>query len=268
MKPLHKNLLIIIIALITFLVGYITFAKYQNFSNLSGSLQTKERTPAKLSELSIGGPFTVSLTQNGTNHIKITTDKNLANCAKVNANDTQVDISRKRHCALFSFIRTPIINVEVSFDQLKKLQLGGTSTSHTTNDIVFSDSLELEILGASDAKLSITVPTLKGEISGTSDLTLTSLSDSIDLEVSGTSTLKTNTLSRQLSVELAGTSEAIAQGSTTLLDVQANGASTFKGEALKAEKADLEANGVSEIIVNATTITSQTSGVSNVRNKK
>ncbi|MDR0651057.1 MAG: DUF2807 domain-containing protein [Candidatus Peribacteria bacterium] len=112
----------------------------------------------------MGGPFTVNFTQSDTNEIKITTDEALLKCITAEENAGKFSLSHKGNCFWFGR-RIPKITVDVSFQQLKGLDLGGASSAYTLTPVLLNEHLLLKVSGASAAELDITAPKIQADIS-------------------------------------------------------------------------------------------------------
>jgi hypothetical protein len=225
---------------------------------LTGVIITQTLTFDQLSELSIGGLFNVTLTQADNNEINITADEAFFPCITIHENGDQISLSHRWNCTFFA-MHKPQITVDVSFQQLKKLDLGGANIVKSLNEAIIDEAITLKVSGASEAEIYLTAPMVEGKVSGASTLTLSGMSEKLLMKVSGASTLNLTTISTELSLKASGASSVTTSGTTSLLFIDASGASDVNAVALKADKADLKASGASDITVHVSEIVSQKS---------
>jgi hypothetical protein len=114
--------------------------------------------------------------------------------------------------------------------------------------LLLDKEFTLDLYGISKADLNINAPKVRVDLSGISALTLATQSEAVQLEV-------------------GGISKVDVRGSTAKLEVMTSSIGKLDASALAAEKAYLDASGISEIIVNAKEmVTSKSSGISSIKN--
>jgi hypothetical protein len=249
--------------------------------------------PSQLSDLFIKGPFKVTLTQSDIDEISITADEALLECIVAQGDDNQFSLSYTcmKGFNLFSlgFLdwKSPKseITIQVTFQQLKKLELAGMSDTHAY-PLVSNETFLLKVSGASTADVNITAPQIEAEVSGASTLTLVAQSADLRLktsgasdlsangnserlraEASGASTLHLTTQSKDIELNAGGASDITASGSGETVKIDVSGASEVDASALVVEKAELTASGASDIKVNAKEVlSSKSTGASDIEN--
>ncbi|MDR0607477.1 MAG: DUF2807 domain-containing protein [Candidatus Peribacteria bacterium] len=156
--------MILVLLILIGLGGLIVVQNVWLTPKLTGNSITKTFTPQLLSELFIDGVFTINLLQDNTNEIKITTDEALFDCLTIKEHLHQFSLMHKSNCTSFGR-NTPQITVDITFQQLKKLDFGGVSDVYSLNHAILEESLLLKVSGVSKANLHLTAPEIKADIS-------------------------------------------------------------------------------------------------------
>ncbi len=159
------------------------------------------------------------------------------------------------------------INVIAEVSSLTLIDLSGASKVHSKEHF-HSDLCDIELSGATSAKLTCSAETIKIDLSGASILNLNGTSESLKAELSGASKLNLNlsSSSESIKADLSGASTAKIKGKTDALDLDCSGASNFDGDELQAKVVIIDLSGASKAKVNARQkLTGEVSGASNLK---
>jgi len=138
--------------------------------------------------------------------------------------------------------------------------------------VTITDIEGLDISGASTVKVAdgLNVNNFDLQLSGASTLKIegginSSNGGSMNMEISGASNMTTALKAGDIKFNLTGASQANVEGTATGLNVEASGASDFKGFGLAIENARVDASGASTVNITVTKkLDAQASGASSV----
>ncbi len=140
------------------------------------------------------------------------------------------------------------INVIAEVSSLSLIDLSGASKVHSKEHFR-SNLCNIELSGATSAKLSCSAESIKIELSGASNL---------NLNLNGTS--------ESIDADLSGASAAKIKGNTEALYLDCSGASNFDGDELQAKVVSIDLSGASKAKVNVQKkLTGELSGASTLK---
>lgn len=206
----------------------------------SGKPITQEMTFTDFSRLEIGSTFQVEVSQSSTYSVSITFDDNLLEVLDVGKSGDTLRINLKSGYG-YLYVK---LKAKVTMPSLRGLSLSGASRA-TVNGFNSTDSLDVEVSGASRATGLLTAGDVRFNISGASTVDFNGSASDISAEVSGASKLDLlEFTARNVEAEISGASQANVNltgrlsgdvsgasrieytGEPTSVEVQTSGAST------------------------------------------
>ncbi|HEV7779773.1 MAG TPA: head GIN domain-containing protein [Chitinophagaceae bacterium] len=190
----------------------------------NGTIKTEKRSTGSFSKVDVGGNIEVYIKQDSVYSVRIETDENLLEYIIVRTDGDQLVIEPKDHSNLSG---TNDIKVYVSAPVFKKLEVSGAS-SISTEGLVSSEEIDIEISGASSANLELKSPRVSAEINGASNVLLKGQTKDLKIEGGGASHARCfDLLSENANVDVSGASSAEVFASVSL-KADASGASHIK----------------------------------------
>jgi hypothetical protein len=175
----------------------------------SGKIVTEPRTVSGFSAVSLSGSGHLTIEQNGTEALTVTTDDNLLPYIKTEVRGNTLELGMK----------DPMTNV------------------NPTNDVIFKLSVkklaELNVSGSGKADVKgLTQDRLQVRISGSGDVTAAGAADDLDLRISGSGGYRGDTLkSKQATVGVSGSGSALVSASDTVdANVSGSGSVEYLGD--------------------------------------
>jgi hypothetical protein len=135
--------------------------------------------------------------------------------------------------------------VYVAAPSFRTIDVSGASNIVGENKLVSDETLDIELSGASEAKVDLKAPRINAEVTGASTITLTGETKDLNVIGSGASGAKCfELMTENTTVDISGASSAEVFASVKL-DAQASGASEIKYKGTPAITQDI--NGASSI---------------------
>ena len=199
----------------------------------NGTIKTENRTATSFSSVDVSGNIDVYIKQDSAYSVRIETDENLLPYIIIRTEGDRLVIEPKDHSNLSG---TKDIKVYVSAPMFNKLEASG-ACSISSENLLSSDAIDLELTGASNAKLEIKSPKVSAEITGASSASLSGQTKDLDIDATGASHAKCfELLSENAEVDATGASSAEVFASVSLKGdatgashIRYKGAAIFKG---------------------------------------
>jgi hypothetical protein len=137
----------------------------------------------------------------------------------------------------------------VTFTTLEMLDASGACSVELTDPINVGN-FKLELSGASSMKGEIKSGEMNVELTGASSARISVTASSFELSQSGASSYRGGLNTSKANFDLSGASVIDVDGTASNLIIGASGASNFKGDDLKADNCKVEATGASSANVN------------------
>ncbi|MHA6248622.1 head GIN domain-containing protein [Pontibacter sp. CAU 1760] len=191
----------------------------------NGNIKTETREVAGIEGIDVGGGFTVELTQGNKESLRLEADENLLPNIKTEVRNGVLHIYNDKGITNHKGMKAYI-----TLRELKRVDVGG-GVKVIGKSTFKTNTLDLEMGGASKVMLDIAVKELKTEISGASKLELTGRADRVDMELSGASKVEAADLeAKHVKLEASGASKLKVFAKESL-DIEASGASAvyYKG---------------------------------------
>lgn len=197
----------------------------------SGNIVTQNRSTGNFTSIDVSGAIEVEVRQDSVQQdIKVETDDNLQEYIDIHENNGVLYISPRNNHNLDPSKR---IKVYVSATDFKWLRASGACRIFGENKLVSSGTLDIELSGASEARVDVKSPRINTELSGASSIVLSGETKNLNIEGSGASDIKSfDLMSENTTIDISGACSAEVFASVKL-DVQASGASgvKYKGNA-------------------------------------
>ncbi|MEO7982953.1 MAG: head GIN domain-containing protein [Bacteroidota bacterium] len=197
----------------------------------NGSIKTETRTTGTFSSIDVGGNIEVYLKQDSIRSVRVEADENLMQYILVRTDGDELVVEPKDG---YNLSGSKDIKVYISSPFFKKLHASGAS-GITGETQLTGERIDIEVSGASNARLDIKTPKVSAEISGASSVVLKGQTKDLSVEVDGASHAKCfELLSENADIDVSGASSAEVFASVNL-KADASGAShiRYKGAATK-----------------------------------
>ena len=216
--------------LLVFLLGIITVSC--QFSDATvvrgdGSVTTATIHPSSFHAIDLQGVYNVYLSHGSRPSVIIETDGNLQELIKTKVDDHTLKIFTERDVML----RPTRLDVHITYTELENIQVGGACRIGATESIR-TGNFSIEVNGAADIDLDISVRTMQTKISGAGNIKLQGEAEVHQAELSGASNLRAEDfITGNTYVSLSGTGSAHVYASK-LLDASISGIGkiTYHGE--------------------------------------
>lgn len=191
----------------------------------NGNNVAQSRNTGKFNSLDVSGAIDVHVRQDSTQSVKVETDENLQQYIDVYESNGVLVVSPKDN---YNLDPTHKIKVFVAAPSFRVIDVSGASTITSENRLISGESLDIDLSGASEAKMDLKAPRISAEATGASTITLTGETKDLNLVGSGASGVKCLSLmTENATVDVSGASSAEVFASVKL-DAQASGASEVK----------------------------------------
>lgn len=205
--------------------------------NGNGHIVTENRTTGKFNSVDVSGAIAVYLKQDSAQQtIKVETDENLQQYLEIYENNGILYVSPKDN---YNLDPTNKIKVYVNAPYFKRLEVSGASNIYSENKLVSSETMDLNLSGASEIKIDLKAPRINSEVTGASTVVLTGETKDFNIQGSGASGIKCfDLMTENTTLDISGAFSAEVYASVKL-DAQASGASGIKYRGSPAITQDL-----------------------------
>lgn len=194
--------------------------------NGSGNIVTQSRTTEKFNSIDVSGAIDVYVKQDSAQQtIKVETDDNLQEYIDIHEDNGVLYISQRDN---YSLDPSKKIKVYVSALYYRRLNISGASNIYSENKLVSSETLDIDMSGASEVKIEVKAPRINADISGASSVKISGETKDFNVEGSGASDIKSfDLMTENTTLDISGACSAEVFASVKL-DVEASGASGIK----------------------------------------
>lgn len=203
----------------------------------NGNVVTQDRTAGKFTSVDISGAIDVYLKQDSSQQaIKVETDENLQELVEIHEENGVLYISPRDN---YNLDPSNAIKVFVTAPHFRTLGVSGASNVYGENRLTSSETLDIDLSGASEIKLDMKAPRINAEITGASSVVLTGETKDFNVEGSGASDIKCFDLrTENTTLDVSGAFSAEVNASVKL-DVHASGASGIKYKGTPSVTSDI-----------------------------
>lgn len=227
-KPNHNNMRHI------FLLSFFGILIFSSCSyvggkriNGNGNIVVQDRSTGKFNSVDVSGAINVYLKQDSVKQaVKVETDENLQELVEIYEENGVLYISPRDNYNLDPSNKK--IKVFVTAPHFRNLDVSGASNIYSENKLTSSETLDIELSGASEAKIDVKAPRINAEMTGASTVALTGETKDLNVGGSGASGIKCFDLKAEnTTLDISGACSAEVFASVKL-DIQASGASDVK----------------------------------------
>ncbi len=211
----------------------------------NGNVVTRDRnTTGKFHSVDVSGALSVYVKQDSGQSVRVEADENLQELIEIHEEGGTLHISPRDNFNLDP--SNNAIKIFVTAPQFRSLEVTGASNIYSENRLTSSETLDIQLTGASEARLDVKAPRVNAGMTGASHITLSGETKDLDIEGAGASGIKSFDLKTE----------------NTRLDI----AGACSAEVFASVKLDVEASGASEVEYKGTpAITQSVTGASNIR---
>ncbi|RXQ95120.1 DUF2807 domain-containing protein [Ancylomarina salipaludis] len=145
----------------------------------NGKVTTENREVSNFTGIKVSGAFTIYLTQDENCSLKVVVDENIQDLIKTEVRNDVLYIKNEK-----SIHDTKKMELYIGFKNLHFIKASGAISLKNENSLKF-DELEIEINGASSAKLELTANKLSIDNSGASSISLKGTVKELNIDISG-----------------------------------------------------------------------------------
>jgi len=208
----------------------------------NGNVVKQDRKVSSFNGIEVSGAFQVYIKQGDNEAVTVEAEENLMTYIRTEVVNGTLIIETKDR----PFHNTTKMTVYVTIKGLKSIDLSGAVDLETQNKLNLSD-LKIDVSGASDAKLEITVQKLDLDGSGASKLLFRGSAVDVKMDLSGASEIYAYDMpaasysvelsgagkaeinvSKKLSAEISGAGTIRYKGTPTVIDQDVSGAGSIK----------------------------------------
>lgn len=201
----------------------------------SGNVTTVTNNATGYNAVDVSGAIDVYVKNDAVQSVKTTTDDNLHEYLKIREEGGTLYISVKGN---YNLKPSAGIKVYVSGPNFRKFEASGACDIFTEGMVSNTESIAIELTGASDANLSLNAPRISADLSGAGSLTLTGQSRDLELDGTGSTSFKClDMLAENVNVDITGAGNAEVFASVKLeVSVSGAGSVKYKGNASVNQK--------------------------------
>ena len=191
----------------------------------NGNVSSDTRSTGSFDRVETSGAIDVYVRQDSSTSVRIETDGNLLELVDVHADGNVLHIHERDGYNLRS---TRGIKVYVSSPTYNGFDASGASSFVGETPINSSQRINIDLSGASSAKLELNAPDVVADLSGACSVDLRGKTKNVDLEGSGASEFKCgDLLAENVDVSISGAGEADVYASVKL-DASVSGAGSIR----------------------------------------
>ncbi|UYT08348.1 DUF2807 domain-containing protein [Treponema denticola] len=194
----------------------------------NGTIETKTFPQNNFNAISISGGWTADIRYSETFSIQIETDENIFPDLDISVAGTTLNIGFKSGYS----ISPTQCKVSITMPALIKLQTAGSLTAIISSFNMPKDSMSIDIAGSGNITArDITVNTLKVDVSGSGDFSVTGKAENMIADISGSGDIKTTDFeTEKADISISGSGSAKVWVTRHLkADIGASGSVRYKG---------------------------------------
>lgn len=189
----------------------------------SGTIITKSVPVSSFSKIEVGAAFDVNVTLGGSERLTLRVDDNLVDRLDVGVSGDRLHLRLKRRIS----VRQATLHADVSARSLSEIEVSGAGQVHLSDDLT-GQRVDLTVSGAGGLDGTVRVDEANVELSGASRAKLSGSAEHLVIKESGASDLEADQLhAGDLTVNLSGASTATVWVSNTI-SAQLTGASSLR----------------------------------------
>lgn len=206
----------------------------------NGNIRTESRNASSFSGIDVSGDIDVYFTQDSVTSVKVEADEDLMPYIQTLVDDKTLEIGPRDG---YNLKPTSQIKVFVSAPSVSYFEASGACAIIGQNKIVNSNSVTIDLSGASSARLDLQAPKVDADLSGAGSISLSGQTKDFNVGGSGSSDIKCfGLMTENTDVEISGAGDAEVFASVNL-DVHVSGAGTVRYKGNPAIRQDISGAG-------------------------
>jgi len=191
----------------------------------SGNIKTETRDITGFNGVDVSGAIDVYVKNDSTQAVKVETDDNLLQYVETYVESGILKIHTRNG---YNIRPRRTVKVYVSSPDFQRFEASGACDVYSENKIMGVNRVELDLSGASDAKLELNAPEVRAEVSGAGSVELKGETKNLVLDGTGSSDFKCyDLLAETVNVHISGSGDAQVSASVKL-DVRVSGAGSVR----------------------------------------
>jgi hypothetical protein len=191
----------------------------------TGNVISQTRNASNFTGVSVSSAIDLYLKQDSAFAVRVETDDNLQQYIITGVENGVLYIKQADNTSLDE---TGKIKVYISAPLFKSMKASGACNIFSENALSSNDAVDIELTGASDARLELKTPKISSDLTGASTLYLKGETKEFSVEGSGSSNIRCfDLMTEQTKIDITGACDAEVFASMKL-DVKASGASDIK----------------------------------------
>lgn len=202
----------------------------------SGNVITQSRQVTGFSNIDVGGAISVIITQASDYSVKVEVDDNLQEYIEVFKEGSTLHIRQQDNTSLETSNNK--IKVYVSAPEFRKLHASGACDFKGENQLKGNYTMDIDLSGASQAKLDIDASKVEARLSGAGSLELDGQVNELDVHGSGSSDIRCyDMIAQHVDVRISGSGSAeVFAGVSLKADISGAGSVRYKGHPGEVKK--------------------------------
>jgi hypothetical protein len=206
----------------------------------SGNVIMQSRNVSNFTGVSISSAMDLYLKQDPSFSVKVETDDNLQQYVIVTVENGVLHIKPRDNINLDE---TGKIKVFVSAPVFRSMEATGACNIFSENMLSSSEAIDIDLTGASEARVELKSPKVSADLTGASSLSLKGETKEFSIEGSGSSNVRCfDLLTEETRIDMSGACDAEVFASVKL-DIKASGASDVKYKGNAAVSQDVSGAG-------------------------
>ena len=192
----------------------------------NGKVTTEKREVSDFTGIKVSGAYTIYLTQDENCSLKVVADENVQDLIKSEVRNDVLYIKNEE-----SIHDTKKMELYIGFKYLRFIKASGAISLKNENSLKF-DELEIEINGASSAKLELTANKLSVDNSGASSISLKGSAKELNIDISGAGSVNAvdlKALEARIDISGVGTGKVFVQDKLNV-SISGIGSVKYKGD--------------------------------------
>lgn len=192
----------------------------------NGNVQTQTRNVSGYTGIDVSGGFAVEITQGSNEGVRLEAEENLLDNIRTEVKNGVLHIYNDK-----SLSSTKGMKAYITIKELNKIDISG-GVKVVGNSTFKTNTMVLDLSGASKVALTVEAKQLKADMSGASKVELKGKAEELKMEMSGASNVDASELiAKDVKIGASGASKVKVHADNTL-DINASGASAvqYKGK--------------------------------------
>jgi hypothetical protein len=202
----------------------------------NGNVTTESRQVSGFNSVEVSGAITVNITQAPDFAVKVEIDENLQEYIEVYKEGSVLRIRQQENTSLNT--TKDKIYVYVSAPEYRKLHASGACSLISENQLMGNYTMDIDLSGASNAKLNIDASKVEARLSGAGSIELDGEVNELDIHGSGSSDIRCyEMVAQHVDVDISGAGSAeVYAGVSLKADLSGAASVRYKGNPTEVKK--------------------------------